>query len=105
MPKIGAASASAAAEEKLAPCALCCLLLVMKGSKRVWNLTKEAKYDLVAGDYLFTPAGDVHRVKYFEDTEFFIKWEGKWDIFFDEEMEAAKVAIDKEAEDGYQLIK
>jgi len=35
----------------------------------VWNLSKKAKYDV--GDYLLTPARDVHRVKYFEDTEFF----------------------------------
>jgi quercetin dioxygenase-like cupin family protein len=80
-------------------------LVVLKGSKRVWNMSKKAKYDLVVGDYLFTPAGDVHRVKYFEDTEFFIKWEGKWDIFFDEEMEVAKSEIEKEAEDGFELVK
>ncbi|KAB5524554.1 hypothetical protein DKX38_022303 [Salix brachista] len=79
-------------------------LVVLKGSKRVWNLSKKAKYDLVVGDYLFTLAGDVHRVKYFEDTEFFIKWEGKWDIFFDEEMEVAKSEISKEADDGFELI-
>lgn len=71
----------------------------------MWNLSKKAKYDLVVGDYLFTPAGDVHRVKYFEDTEFFIKWEGKWDIFFDEEMEVAKSEISKEADDGFELVK
>ncbi|KAK6145909.1 hypothetical protein DH2020_019778 [Rehmannia glutinosa] len=43
-------------------------LVVTKGSKSVWNLSKGEKYDLGVGDYLFTPAGDVHRVKYFEDT-------------------------------------
>ncbi|KAF2287886.1 hypothetical protein GH714_003097 [Hevea brasiliensis] len=80
-------------------------LVVMKGSKRVWNLGKKTKYDLGVGDYLFTPAGDVHRVKYFEDTEFFIKWEGQWDIFFDEDLEVAKSAIEKEAEDGFEWIK
>ncbi|OAY42136.1 DNA damage-repair/toleration protein DRT102 [Manihot esculenta] len=80
-------------------------LVVMKGSKRVWNLSKKTKYDLGVGDYLFTPAGDVHRVKYFEDTEFFIKWEGQWDIFFDEDLEVAKSAIEKEAEDGFEWIK
>ncbi|KAJ9185871.1 hypothetical protein P3X46_005453 [Hevea brasiliensis] len=80
-------------------------LLVMKGSKRVWNLTKKTKYDLGVGDYLFTPAGDVHRVKYFEDTEFFIKWEGQWDMFFGEDLEVAKSAIEKEAEDGFKWIK
>nr|TKS16698.1 hypothetical protein D5086_0000020810 [Populus alba] len=56
-------------------CTLCCLvknrkldpieiidrfrhdLVVLKGSKRVWNLSKKAKYDPGVGDYLFTPAG------------------------------------------------
>ncbi|PSS10189.1 DNA-damage-repair/toleration protein [Actinidia chinensis var. chinensis] len=71
-------------------------LVVMKGSKRVWNLSKEEKYDLGVGDYLFTPAGDVHRVKYFEDTEFFIKWDGHWDLIMDEDLAAANAAIDKE---------
>uniref|UniRef100_A0A7N0UU13 ChrR-like cupin domain-containing protein n=1 Tax=Kalanchoe fedtschenkoi TaxID=63787 RepID=A0A7N0UU13_KALFE len=75
-------------------------LVVLKGRKRVWNLSKNDKYDLVVGDYLFTPAGDVHRVKYFEDTEFFIKWDGHWDMFFDEDLTAAKAAIDKESENG-----
>ncbi|WMV11795.1 hypothetical protein MTR67_005180 [Solanum verrucosum] len=73
-------------------------LVVLKGSKRVWNLSKGEKYDLGIGDYLFTPAGDVHRVKYFEDTEFFIKWEGQWDLFLDEDHAAANAAIDKEKE-------
>ncbi|OVA18853.1 Sugar-phosphate isomerase [Macleaya cordata] len=71
-------------------------LVVMKGSKRVWNLTKKENYDLGVGDFLFTPAGDVHRVKYFEDTEFFIKWDGHWDIFLDEDLDAAKAAIEKD---------
>ncbi|GMP96511.1 hypothetical protein CsSME_00045139 [Camellia sinensis var. sinensis] len=48
-------------------------LVVLKGSKRVWILSKKENYDLGVGDFLFTPAGDVHWVKYFEDTEFFIK--------------------------------
>ncbi|XP_057514001.1 DNA damage-repair/toleration protein DRT102-like [Actinidia eriantha] len=71
-------------------------LVVMKGSKRVWNLSKEEKYDLGVGDYLFTPAGDVHRVKYFEDTEFFIKWDGHWDLIMDEDLAASNAAVDKE---------
>ncbi|OIW13538.1 hypothetical protein TanjilG_29279 [Lupinus angustifolius] len=71
-------------------------LVVIEGKKSVWNLTKEEKYDLTVGDYLFTPAGDVHRVKYHEDTQFFIKWDGKWDMFFDEDLDAAHKAIDKE---------
>ncbi|XP_021817629.1 DNA damage-repair/toleration protein DRT102 [Prunus avium] len=75
-------------------------LVVLEGKKSVWNLTKKARYDLGVGDYLFTPAGDSHRVKYYEDTEFFIKWEGQWDMFFDEELEAAHMAVEQELENG-----
>ncbi|KAE8729698.1 DRT102 protein [Hibiscus syriacus] len=75
-------------------------LVVMEGEKSVWNLSKKERYDLGVGDYLFTPAGDVHRVKYHEDTRFFIKWDGKWDMFFDEDLETAKAAIDKELANG-----
>ncbi|KAF6997090.1 hypothetical protein CFC21_013345 [Triticum aestivum] len=71
-------------------------LVVIKGKKKVWNLTKKESYGLVDGDFLFTPAGDVHRVKYLEDTEFFIRWDGHWDIFLDEDLETARNAIDAE---------
>ncbi|KAJ0078647.1 hypothetical protein Patl1_23351 [Pistacia atlantica] len=71
-------------------------LVVMEGRKSVWNMSKGERFDLSVGDYLFTPAGDVHRVKYYEDTEFFIKWDGHWDMFFDEDLETAKAAIEKE---------
>ncbi|KNA13550.1 hypothetical protein SOVF_115650 [Spinacia oleracea] len=71
-------------------------LFVMKGKKTVWNLSKKEKYDLSDGDYLFTPAGDIHRVKYLEDTEFFLKWDGPWDIILDEDLQSAKAAIAKE---------
>ncbi|KAL0924866.1 hypothetical protein M5K25_005724 [Dendrobium thyrsiflorum] len=59
-------------------------VLVMKGRKK--------------GDYLFTPAKDKHRVNYFEDTEFFIRWDGDWDIFLDESLETAVDAIKVELE-------
>jgi RpiB/LacA/LacB family sugar-phosphate isomerase len=65
--------------------------VVLEGKKSVWNITEEERYDLAVGDYLFTPAGDVHRVKYYEDTELFIKWYGKWDIFFDEDHDDCEV--------------
>ncbi|XP_059652674.1 DNA damage-repair/toleration protein DRT102 [Cornus florida] len=71
-------------------------LVVLKGSKSVWNLSKGEKFDLGVGDFLFTPAGDVHRVKYYEDTEFFIKWDGHWDLLMDEDIDAANAAIEKE---------
>jgi mannose-6-phosphate isomerase-like protein (cupin superfamily) len=63
-------------------------LVVLEGKKSVWNITEEERYDLVVGDYLFIPAGHVHRVKYYEDTEFFVKWDGKWDMFEDPEGES-----------------
>ncbi|GMY21034.1 DNA damage-repair/toleration protein DRT102 [Fagus crenata] len=75
-------------------------LVMLEGKKSVWNLSKKERFDLGVGDYLFTPAKDVHRVKYYEDTEFFIKWDGKWDMFFDEDLEAAKIAIEKELGNG-----
>ncbi|XP_010924095.1 DNA damage-repair/toleration protein DRT102 [Elaeis guineensis] len=75
-------------------------LVVIKGKKKVWNITKKESYALEDGDFLFTPAGDVHRVKYFEDTEFFIRWDGKWDIFLDEDLAAAADAINKDLEAG-----
>ncbi|GAB2256958.1 hypothetical protein Droror1_Dr00023017 [Drosera rotundifolia] len=70
-------------------------LIVTKGKKKVWNLTKGEEFGLGDGDFLFTPAGDVHRVKYFEDTEFFIRWDGKWDIFLDEDLETARAEVEK----------
>ncbi|KAK4596330.1 hypothetical protein RGQ29_014386 [Quercus rubra] len=75
-------------------------LVVMEGKKSVWNLSKKERYNLGVGDFLFTPAGDVHRVKYYEDTEFFIRWDGKWDMFFDEDLETAKAAVEKELGNG-----
>lgn len=73
-------------------------VVVMKGRKKVWNLDRNESYELVEGDYLFTPAGEKHRVKYFVDTEFFIRWDGDWDIFLDEDLEAAVTAIKVEIE-------
>ncbi|KAF6155154.1 hypothetical protein GIB67_019680 [Kingdonia uniflora] len=71
-------------------------VVVLNGRKRVWNLSKKERYDLGEGDLLFTAAGDVHRVKYFEDTEFFIRWDGVWDILLDEDLETAVGAVEKE---------
>lgn len=72
-------------------------LLVMSGSKRVWNLTKNQSFDLGPGDYLYTAAPDVHRVQYFTDTEFFIRWDGHWDIFLDEDLATAADRIQENA--------
>ncbi|KAL0924865.1 hypothetical protein M5K25_005723 [Dendrobium thyrsiflorum] len=46
----------------------------------------------------FKAAKDKHRVNYFEDTEFFIRWDGDWDIFLDESLETAADAIKVELE-------
>jgi len=52
------------------------------------------------GDYLYTPAPDVHRVQYFTDTEFFIRWDGHWDIFLDEDLPTAADHIKANAEES-----
>ncbi|KAI3799995.1 hypothetical protein L1987_35301 [Smallanthus sonchifolius] len=72
-------------------------VVVMKGRKIVWNVSKNERFELNVGDFLFTPAGDVHRVKYLEDTEFFIRWDRDWDIQFDEDLATAAANLDKEA--------
>ncbi|KAE8684175.1 DRT102 protein [Hibiscus syriacus] len=107
MPKIGASEKTEAET-----CAICCLVknrelnpidIIPGGSMKILRETPTSaieRYDLDVGDYLFTPAGDVHRVKYYEDTQFFIKWDGKWDMFFDEDLETAKAAIDKDLANG-----
>ncbi|KVH90879.1 DNA damage-repair/toleration protein DRT102 [Cynara cardunculus var. scolymus] len=71
-------------------------VVVMKGRKIVWNLTKRERFELGVGDFLFTPSGDVHRVKYLEDTEFFIRWDGAWDIQLDEDLATATANLEKE---------
>ncbi|MFS7916155.1 putative ribose-5-phosphate isomerase [Helianthus anomalus] len=71
-------------------------VVVMKGRKIVWNLSKNERGELGVGDYLYTPGGDVHRVKYLEDTEFFIRWDGGWDIMLDEDLATALTDLDQE---------
>ncbi|XP_071712603.1 DNA damage-repair/toleration protein DRT102 [Rutidosis leptorrhynchoides] len=71
-------------------------VMVMKGRKIVWNSSKKERYELGVGDFLYTPGGDVHRVKYLEDTEFFIRWDGVWDIDLDEDLDTANANIEKE---------
>ena len=65
----------------------------MEGTKSVRNLSKKERNDLGVGDFLFTPVGDVHRIKYYEDTGFFIRWDGNWDMFFGEDLLTAKAAV------------
>lgn len=71
-------------------------VVVMKGKKIVWNLSRNERFELNVGDYLFTSGGDVHRVKYLEDTEFFIRWDGDWDIQLDEDLASATANLEKQ---------
>ena len=72
-------------------------VVVIKGKKIVWNLSKGGRFELGVGDYLFTPGVDVHRVKYLEDTEILIRWDGGWDIELDEDLATAIANLEKEA--------
>ncbi|KAK2631969.1 DNA damage-repair/toleration protein DRT102 [Eucalyptus grandis] len=69
--------------------------LLLQGEMSVWNLSKKKRYDLGAGNYLFTPGGDVHMVKYHKDTKLFVNWFGPCNMFFDRELDTAEMAIDE----------
>nr|GFB14414.1 DNA damage-repair/toleration protein DRT102 [Tanacetum cinerariifolium] len=56
-------------------------VVVIKGEIG-WNSSKSERFELGIGDYLFTPGGDVHRVKYLEGTEMVIRRDRVWDIEF-----------------------
>ncbi|KAL4591284.1 hypothetical protein LXL04_004242 [Taraxacum kok-saghyz] len=71
-------------------------VVVMKGRKTVWNLTKGERFELGVGDYLYVPAEDVHRVRYVEDTEFFIRLDGGWDVMLDEDLDTAISDLEQE---------
>lgn len=68
-------------------------IIVLSGHKSVQNLSASQDYELRAGDFLSTPAGDVHRVYYHSDTQFFIKWDGPCDILLDESLETARAKL------------
>lgn len=59
-------------------------VVVLSGSKRVENVTRGESYELKKDSYLYTPAGEQHRVVYHEDTEFLIVCDGAFDVFWDE---------------------
>ncbi|TFJ85655.1 hypothetical protein NSK_003163 [Nannochloropsis salina CCMP1776] len=59
-------------------------VFVTKGRKRVENLTLGKSFELSAGSYLYTGAGERHRVVYHEDTEFILCCDGRFDVFWDE---------------------
>lgn len=68
-------------------------LIVMSGNKIVWNLMMKEKFDFKIGDFLYIFVGDLYRVVYYEDMEFFFWWDGYWDIIFDEDIEIVRVVL------------
>ncbi|KAK9161041.1 hypothetical protein Syun_007382 [Stephania yunnanensis] len=70
-------------------------VVLMSGRIKLWDSSIEKELDLKTGDYLFTSAWNVHRVKSFEESELFIRWEGEMDTFRDEDLETAKQEIAK----------
>jgi RpiB/LacA/LacB family sugar-phosphate isomerase len=59
-------------------------VFVTKGRKRVENLTRGETFEMNEGSYLYTKAGERHRVTYFEDTEFVLSCDGGFDVFWEE---------------------
>ncbi|KAK9161046.1 hypothetical protein Syun_007387 [Stephania yunnanensis] len=65
-------------------------IVIMSGRIMLWNLSTKQEFELEIGVFLFTPAGNVHRVKDLADSEVFVRREGEKDIFMDEDLETAK---------------
>lgn len=61
------------------------MIYVVSGAKVVENLTAEKDYTLSEGMYLYTPAGDVHRIRYLTRCTFLFVTDGPFDILWDEE--------------------
>lgn len=58
---------------------------IINGDKTVSNLSVGDSWRLKAGDHLYTPAGQVHSVKYHADTEIFFSCDGEFDMIWDSE--------------------
>eukprot|EP00271_Cylindrocystis_brebissonii_P010094 TRINITY_DN26192_c0_g1_i1.p1 TRINITY_DN26192_c0_g1~~TRINITY_DN26192_c0_g1_i1.p1 ORF type:complete len:342 (+),score=41.15 TRINITY_DN26192_c0_g1_i1:73-1026(+) len=65
-------------------------VFVSQGNKVVYNVSKGVSHELGPGDYLYTPAGDKHRVEYLTNCDFFISWDGPADIILDDVEPATK---------------
>lgn len=59
-------------------------VFVISGEKTVENLTRGESFELQPGSYLYTAAGERHRVRYHTDVEFLICCDGRFDVTWDE---------------------
>lgn len=59
-------------------------VVVTAGEKEVENLTAGSTWRMGPGDLLYTPARDVHRVRYLSDCTFLFVTDGPFDVFWDE---------------------
>jgi len=60
-------------------------VVICSGAKNVTNHSTGKSYKLTSGQYLYTPASEVHSVVYLEDTTFFISTDGPFDMFWDKQ--------------------
>ena len=60
-------------------------VVVVSGAKEVENITRGQTFRMAEGDLLYTPAGDVHTVRYLTGCTFLFITDGPFDLFWDEE--------------------
>ena len=60
-------------------------VIVVSGAKEVENVTRGESYRMAEGDLLYTPATEVHRVRYLTRCTFLFITDGPFDLFWDEE--------------------
>lgn len=59
------------------------MIYILDGAKVVENLTATKEFTLSEGMYLYTPAGDVHRMRYLTRCTFLFVTDGPFDMVWD----------------------
>jgi quercetin dioxygenase-like cupin family protein len=61
------------------------MIYILDGAKVVENLTTKQEFEMVEGMYLYTPAGNVHRIRYLTQCTFLFVTDGPFDMLWDKE--------------------
>ncbi|MCI0415302.1 DUF4437 domain-containing protein [bacterium] len=59
------------------------MIYIVDGAKTVENLTAGKEFTLSEGMYLYTPAGDVHQIRYLTRCTFLFVTDGPFDMIWD----------------------
>ena len=66
------------------------MIYIVDGAKVVENLTANKEFTLSEGMYLYTPAGNVHRIRYLTRCTFLFVTDGPFDMIWDQQEVAAE---------------